>query len=123
MYDENNVFPKILRNEISCNRVYEDNDTLIFHDIHPTVPVHLLAIPKGKFKSFNDFIVNASQEHITSFFKAIQNITHKNKIADAGYRLITNHGDNGMQTVEHFHVHILGGKLLGPLIPGDKLHT
>ena len=123
MYDDNNIFAKILRNEIPCNKVYEDNYTLIFHDIQPSAPIHLLAIPKGKFKSFNDFIVKASQEHITSYFKSIQNITNNQKILDSGYRLITNHGNHGMQTVEHFHVHILGGKLLGPLISGDKFHT
>ena len=123
MYNKNNIFAKILRNEIPCNKVYEDQYTLIFHDISPSAPIHLLAIPKGEFRSFNDFTLNASQQHTISFFKSIQKITNKYKIDDSGYRLITNHGKNGMQTVEHFHIHIIGGTPLGPLISGDKFHT
>ena len=123
MYNKNNIFAKILRSEIPCNKVYEDEYTLIFHDINPSAPIHLLAIPKGEFKSFDDFALNASKQQTTSFFKSIQKTTHEFKIADSGYRLITNHGHNGMQTVEHFHVHIIGGTPLGPLIPGDKFHT
>lgn len=122
MYDKNNVFAKILRKELPCKSVYEDDNTLIFHDINPVASFHLVAIPKGEFVSFNDFAQKANAEQMQSFFSSIQKIAEQLDLAKTGYRLITNHGKDAMQTVEHFHVHILGGKPLGALVLGDQHH-
>jgi histidine triad (HIT) family protein len=122
MYDRNNVFAKILRKEIPCTAVYEDDNSLIFRDIHPSAPTHLVAIPKGEFKSFDDFSQKATTEQIAGFFSSIQKMATQLCITSTGYRLITNHGKDAMQTVEHFHVHILAGKRLGALVTGDQHH-
>lgn len=122
MYDNNNIFAKILKKEIPCKAAFEDEHTLIFHDVNPAAPVHLLAIPKGKYISFQDFTAKATSAEITSFFAAIAKITKQLKIDDSGYRLITNHGKNGMQTAPHFHMHILAGKKLGALIQDEQYH-
>ena len=123
MYDKTNIFAKIIKNEISCEKVYEDEYTLIFHDINPSAPIHLLAIPKGEFRSFEDFVQKASPDQFLSFFSSIQKITAALKINKSGYRLIANHGKDALQTVGHFHMHIIAGKTLGPLIAGDKQHV
>lgn len=122
MYDKTNIFAKIIKKEIPCKKVYEDDYTLIFHDINPSAPIHLLAVPKGEFKSFEDFVQKAPLEQFKSFFTSIQKITSTLKINKSGYRLITNHGKDALQTIEHFHVHIIAGKALGPLIVSDMHH-
>jgi diadenosine tetraphosphate (Ap4A) HIT family hydrolase len=111
-YDNNNIFARILRGEIPCKKCYEDEIVLAFHDISPAAAVHILAVPKTAHKSFDDFTMNASEQEISAFFKAIQKITTMLGIDKTGYRLITNHGEDGFQTVPHFHVHILGGEKL-----------
>ena len=123
MYNKANIFAKIIKKEVPCKMVHEDEHTLIFHDINPSAPIHLLAIPKGEFSSFEDFVQKASTDQFLSFFASIQMITDKLKINKSGYRLITNHGKDAMQTVEHFHIHIIAGKALGPLITVDKHHA
>ncbi|MBY0580191.1 HIT domain-containing protein [Candidatus Bandiella numerosa] len=123
MYNKANIFAKIIKKEVPCKMVHEDEHTLIFHDINPSAPIHLLAIPKGEFSSFEDFVQKASTDQFLSFFASIQMITDKLKINKSGYRLITNHGKDAMQTVEHFHIHIIAGKALGPLITADKHHA
>lgn len=122
MYNTNNVFAKILRKELPCKAVYEDDNSLIFHDTSPAAPTHLVAIPKGQFRSFDDFSQKATPEQIAAFFSSIQKVANELGIVSTGYRLITNHGRDAMQTVEHFHVHILAGKSLGPLVIEDKHH-
>ena len=116
MYDNNNIFARILRGEIPCKKVYEDARTLAFHDINPAAPTHILVIPKGEYVSFHDFAVHASAEAMTAFFKAVQHIATDAGVADAGYRLLANHGADAGQEVPHFHVHILGGRPLGGLL-------
>ncbi|CAL7962714.1 Uncharacterized 13.2 kDa HIT-like protein in hisE 3'region [Alphaproteobacteria bacterium] len=121
-YDKNSVFAKILRGELSCDKVYEDGVAFAFRDIHPSAPVHVLAIPKGEYVSFEDFIQNAGPQVVFSFFESVKNITQHLQLEKTGYRLIINHGKNGLQTVPHFHIHLLGGKKLGPLIVDDSYH-
>ena len=111
-YDDNNIFSKILRGEISCNKVFENDHALAFKDINPQAPIHILVIPKSKYCSFSDFSLKASSEEIAAFFRAINDITEKLKISD-GYRLISNIGAFGGQEVPHFHIHLLSGKKLG----------
>ena len=108
MYDENNIFAKILRKEIPCDKVYEDEFSLFFKDINPQAKIHILGIPKFPCTTFSDFLKNADNENITSFFKSVQVVINNINIENTGYRLITNSGEDGGQEVPHFHVHILG---------------
>ena len=119
-YDSDNIFAKILRGEIPNNTVYEDDDVLAFHDIAPAAPVHVLVIPKGDYVSFDDFCMKAGTDGIATFFTKVQAVATELGLAASGYRLITNHGVDASQSVPHFHVHIIGGKSLGGLIPGDE---
>ena len=123
MYDRDNVFAKILNKKLPCDSVYEDSNILIFYDINPAAPIHLIAIPKGEFVSFDDFSQKATIERIKSFFSSIQKVAKQLGLTNTGYRLITNHGKDAMQTVGHFHVHILAGKPLGALVAGDQYHN
>lgn len=118
MYNENNIFNKLINKEIDCNEVYRDEEILAFYDISPASPIHILVIPVAKYTSFDDFIENASPDFIAKFFRKVKEIA-KQKSLEEGYRLITNIGKNASQTVPHFHVHILGGKALGGLLPKD----
>lgn len=118
-YDTNNIFAKILRKDIPNKTVYEDDDVLAFHDISAAAPVHVLVIPKGEYISFDDFITKASVEYVQKFFGRVQLIAQELGLQESGYRLITNHGNHASQSVPHFHVHILGGRALGALLPGD----
>ena len=111
-YDENNIFAKIIRKEIPCKKIYEDDDVLCFYDINPQAKVHALLIPKAQYTSYDDFIKNANFETITSFFKKISLIVEILKIDKSGFRIISNIGKDANQEVDHFHVHILGGENL-----------
>ena len=116
MYDTNNIFAKILREEIPCNKVYEDAFALAFADIAPQKKVHVLVIPKGEYVSFDDFAAKASAEEVVGFFKAVQTVADAQGVSGSGYRLIANHADDGGQEVPHFHVHILGGEPVGKMV-------
>ncbi len=120
-YDPNNIFAKILREEIPCARVYEDSKVLAFHDISKAAPLHILVVPKGEYLSFADFTDNADDEEIVDFFKKVRQIATLLGLDQTGYRLITNNGSDASQAIAHFHVHILGGKKLGGLLPTDNL--
>jgi histidine triad (HIT) family protein len=120
-YQQDNIFAKIIRRDIPCNPIYEDEHTLIIRDIAPAAPIHLLVLPKGQYTSFDDFVRSASSEAIASFFRTVQKTAADAGIDADGYRLIMNHGANASQTVPHFHVHILGGRMLGALLTDDTL--
>ncbi len=106
-YDRENIFAKILRGEIPCDKVYEDEYALSFKDINPQAPVHVLVIPKGEFVSMADFSANATPEVITGFFRAVGEVARQLGLEEGGYRLIANTGDNAHQEVPHLHFHIL----------------
>ncbi|MDG7057192.1 MAG: HIT domain-containing protein [Wolbachia endosymbiont of Penenirmus auritus] len=112
-YDGGNIFAQILRGELPCEKVHENEGVLAFYDKYPDAPVHILVIPKKQYISYDDFILKAPVEEIVSFFKTVREITHKYNLEKTGYRLVTNYGENGEQVVPHFHMHILGGKRLG----------
>ena len=114
-YDPHNIFAKILRKELPCKQVYEDDYTLAFHDLYPVAPIHVLVIPKGPFISFSHLIKVAKSDFIANFFSAVQKVIEKLEIEYSGYRLISNCGEDGLQTVRHMHIHILGKKRLGGL--------
>lgn len=120
-YDSNNIFAKMLRGEIPCDSVFENDYVLAFHDISPAAPIHVIIIPKGAYISYHDFTHHASDEEILAFHKAVQHIAQHLEISNTGYRLIANHGEHASQTVDHFHMHLLGGKNLGGLLHDDTL--
>ncbi len=109
MYDDNNIFAKIIRGEIPCKKIYEDDNSIFFNDINPKAKVHVLAVPKEKYISFSDFMKNATKEEVYEFFFKIHDVVKLLKIDKTGYQLISNDGKDANQEVPHFHVHILGG--------------
>ncbi len=112
MYDENNIFAKIIRGEIPCNKIYEDDTSLFFHDINPTAKIHALGVPKSSCIDFADFINKNNSSIVAGFFNNVEIVIEKLGIKESGYRLISNSGINGRQEVPHFHIHILGGERL-----------
>ena len=115
-YDETNIFARILRGEIPCRKVYEDEHALAFHDIAPQAPVHILVIPKGAYVSWDDFSGRGSAEEIAGFVRAVGAIARDEGLVAPGYRLLANVGANSGQEVPHLHVHIFGGRGLGPML-------
>lgn len=116
-YDINNIFAKILREEVPCKKVYENEFCLAFHDIAPEALVHVLVVPRMDCTSFDDFARTATPEFMHGFFASVQKVADILGVTDNGYRIISNHGADASQSVAHFHVHILGGKNLGGLLP------
>ena len=115
-YDNNNIFAKILRGEIPCKKIFENAYALSFADIHPQAPTHMLVIPKGPYVDQADFAARASEAEIIGFTRAVGDVVRLSGLADGGYRLIANSGANGGQEVPHYHVHIMGGRSLGPML-------
>ena len=116
-YDRNNVFARILRGEIPCSKVYEDEHVLAFRDINPQSPTHILAIPKGDYISFDDFSAKASAEEIAALVRAVGQLARTEGVAESGYRILANTGPAANQEVPHFHVHLFGGRDLGGMLP------
>ena len=110
MYDENNIFAKIIKGEVPCEKVYEDESVLFFNDINPITKIHVLGVPKTPCVDFSDFVLKNNSNVVSEFFKKTEMIINKLDIKDEGYKIITNSGKNGGQEVPHFHVHILGGE-------------
>jgi len=111
----------IIRGEIPCDKVYEDDHVLAFRDINPQTPTHILIVPKGAYVSFADFSQEASPEEIAAFVRATGKIASEAGLDAAGYRILANHGADAHQEVPHFHLHLFGGKDLGRMIkPVDK---
>jgi histidine triad (HIT) family protein len=115
-YDDSNLFARILRGEIPSKRVYEDDHALAFHDINPQAPTHILVIPKGRYVSWDDFSERASDAEIAGFVRAVGSIARDRELVAPGYRLLANVGRNSGQEVPHLHVHIFGGRGLGPML-------
>ena len=118
-YDDTNIFARILRGEIPCKKIYEDDWALAFHDINPQAPTHVLVIPKGKYCSFADFSAAASEAEIAGFMRAVGKIAKDLGHEAAGYRLLANMGADGGQEVPHFHVHLFAGRPLGRMLPSS----
>jgi histidine triad (HIT) family protein len=120
-YDTQNVFARILRGEIPNSTVLETEHTLAFRDIRPQAPVHALVIPKGAYVNFDHFGAEASEAEIVDFTRVVARLCAELDVTPgeggAGYRLIANSGAHGVQEVPHMHVHILGGRGLGRMLP------
>ncbi|MDC3385296.1 HIT domain-containing protein [Candidatus Pelagibacter sp.] len=119
IYDNNNIFAKILREEIPCNKIYEDEFVLSFHDINPQKKIHALVIPKGKYRDLDDFSLNASSEEMVGLLKGINIVAKKLGISTEvgkGYRAMANISDDGGQEVPHLHFHLFGGEKVGKMV-------
>ena len=115
-YDRDNVFARILRGEIPCAKVYEDEHVLAFRDIEPQAPIHIVLIPKGEYVSADDFSAAASDAELASFMRAIAKIAKVEGVAESGYRILSNHGRAAHQVVPHFHLHLFAGRDLGAML-------
>ena len=119
-YDKNNIFAKILRGEIPCKKIYENEHVLAFYDVNPQKKVHALVIPKGEYINLDDFSANASEKEIVSLIKGIGEVAKKLGVSEAvkggGYRSLVNVGANGGQEVPHLHFHIFGGEKIGKMV-------
>ena len=115
-YDKNNIFAKILRGEIPCKKVYENDHVLAFHDLHPQKKIHVLVIPKGEYIDLDDFNRKALDKEIVEFNKAITHISNLLGANDKGYRTLTNIGSHGGQEVAHLHFHIFAGEKIGKMV-------
>ena len=118
-YDENNIFAKILRGEISCKKIYEDDYVLSFHDINPQKKIHALVIPKGKYVDLDDFSENASSEEMVGLLKGINTVAKKLGISvdkGKGYRALAIINEHGGQEVRHLHFHLFGGERVGKMV-------
>jgi len=120
-YDDNNIFAKILRGELPSNKVLETEYALAFHDINPQAPTHVLVIPKGPYVSMDDFTANASAEEIAGLWRAVGEAARELGQDEGGYRIMSNHSAHAHQEVFHLHIHILGGRPLGPMLEGGDI--
>ncbi|MCH9779854.1 MAG: histidine triad nucleotide-binding protein [Alphaproteobacteria bacterium] len=119
-YDPTNIFAKILRGEIPCTKALETDHSLAFHDINPLAPTHVLVIPKKAYCSFDDFTTQASAEEIVDLFRTASRLAQEAGLDASGYRIISNHGEDANQEVPHFHLHVIGGRALGPMLRRDQ---
>ena len=115
-YDPNNIFARILRGEIPCKKVREDEWSLAFHDINPQAPTHVLVIPKGAYISWAEFSARATEAEIAGFVRAVGQVARDMGLEEPGYRLLANIGEDSGQEVPHLHVHLFAGRPLGPML-------
>ena len=115
-YDDGNIFARILRGELPCRQVFEDEHVLAFHDINPLAPTHIVVIPKGAYVSWDDFSAKASDSEIAALVRATGRIAREAGLVESGYRLLANSGVDAGQEVPHLHVHIFAGRPLGPML-------
>ena len=115
-YDKKNIFAKIIRGEIPCKKVYENDFVLAFYDINPQKKIHVLVIPKGEYIDLDDFTNKASDKEIIELNKAITHVSNLIGIKNNGYRTLTNVGSDGGQEVPHLHFHIFGGEKVGKMV-------
>ena len=118
-YDDNNIFAKILRGEVPCKKIYEDEFVFSFHDINPQKKIHALVIPKGRYIDLDDFCRNASTNEMVGMFKGIEKVSKKLGISmdsGKGYRALSNIGVDGGQEVPHLHFHLFGGEKIGRMV-------
>ncbi len=118
-YDPDNIFAKILRGDIPCDKIFENDHVLAFNDIAPQAPTHILVVPKNPYISMDDFSANASDVEIGALIRAVGHVARKAGLIDPGYRILANHGVDARQEVPHFHVHVFGGRDLGGMVRRD----
>lgn len=119
-YDPENIFARIIRGEIPCDKVYEDDHVLAFNDINPQAPVHVLVIPKGAYVNLDDFHEKASDVEIAALMRAVGTVARMTGVDDSGYRFLSNNGEDANQEVPHLHIHIVGKRNLGRMVGRPK---
>ncbi|MDE2198663.1 MAG: histidine triad nucleotide-binding protein [Rhodospirillales bacterium] len=119
-YDDTNIFARILRGEIPSRRVFENQWAVAFHDIAPQAPIHVLVIPRGRYISLADFTARAAEAEIAGFWRAVGEIARELGLEAPGYRVLANMGEDAGQEVPHFHVHLFGGRRLGPMLVAPR---
>lgn len=115
-YDDANIFARLLRGEIPSKRVYEDEWAVAFHDIAPQAEIHVLVIPRGPYVALSDFVASGTEQEIAGFFRAVGTVARQLGLEEPGFRILANMGQHGGQEVPHFHVHLFGGRPLGPML-------
>jgi len=115
-YDKNNIFAKILRGEIPCKKIYENEFVLSFYDVNPQKKIHVLVIPKGEYIDLDDFNNKASDKEIVELNKAITHVSSLLGVRERGFRTLTNIGSDGGQEVPHLHYHIFAGEKIGKMV-------
>lgn len=119
-YDSNNIFARILRGEIPNNTVLETEHTLAFHDINPQAPVHVLVIPKGAYVTLDEFAKHASEAEIVDLMRVVGRVAADLGLSPkgdgGGFRAIANAGPDGVQEVQHLHLHLVGGRPMGRML-------
>ena len=116
IYDQENIFAKILRGETPCTKVFENDHALAFEDVNPLAPIHVLIIPKLAYVSMADFSAAASDTEIADFNRAVGEVAKIKGLIETGYRTLSNHGADARQDVLHYHVHLVGGRDLGRML-------
>ncbi len=119
-YDTTNIFARILRQEIPSRRVFENEHAIAFHDIAPQAPVHILVIPRGPYISLADFTAKATDAEIAGFFRAVATVARDLHLEAPGYRILSNMGEHAGQEVPHLHVHLFGGRVMGPMLASSE---
>ena len=123
-YDDQNVFAKILRGEIPSARVLETEHAVAFNDIDPRAPVHVLVVPRGAYVNHDHFVATASEAEIVDFYRAVAAVARQTGAAESagggGFRTVANAGPDANHEVPHYHVHVLGGRFLGAVVPRAK---
>lgn len=119
-YDDGNIFAKVLKGDIPNDTVFENAHALAFRDISPKAPTHVLVIPKGRYATWHDFARHGSPGEHSAFVQAVAAVAEAEGVAETGYRLIANSGENGHQEVPHLHVHVVGGRPVGPMLRRPK---
>lgn len=119
-YNKNNAFYKMISGELSVKRLHEDEHCIVISDINPVAAVHLLIIPKAQRISFDDFVQNEPAQTVKAVFQNVQQMAKRYNLIESGYRIVMNHGADANQTVHHFHIHLLGGVVVGPFSALDK---
>ena len=116
VYDKNNIFAKILRGEIQCNKIFENDHVLSFYDINPQKKIHAIVIPKGEYIDLDDFNKKASEQEFIELYKAVSHVSKLLGVSDKGYRMLSNIGSDGGQEVPHLHFHIFAGEKIGKMV-------
>jgi diadenosine tetraphosphate (Ap4A) HIT family hydrolase len=115
-YDRDNVFARILRGEIPCQKVHENEHALAFRDIRPLTPQHVLVIPKGEYRNLDELAARGSDAEIAGWVRAIAVVAREVGVVERGYRVLANNGPDAHQEVPHLHMHVFGGRDLGGMI-------
>lgn len=119
-YDPTNPFARILKGELPCEPLFDNEFALAIADADPQAPVHALVLAKGHYEDLEQFTRDATPDQITGFFRAISETARCLGLDETGYRVVANKGADAGQEVPHLHVHVIGGMKLGPIVSKER---